>query len=123
MNKKSIRGWRRLVDATIYSQRGIKSAWRNEAAFRQEVAVVFVLVIAAFPVGRTMTQRSLLILSALLILIVELLNSAIESVVDRIGPERHPLAAQAKNMGSAAVLFSLIAAAVVWGLVIIERWL
>jgi diacylglycerol kinase (ATP) len=121
-NNKRATGMRRLIDATSYSAMGLKAAWHNEAAFRQEVALVIVLIPAGFWLGTTGTQRALLIFSSLLILIVELLNSAIEAAIDRIGPEIHPLSEQAKNMGSAAVLMSLIAAALVWGLVAWERW-
>lgn len=121
-NNKRATGMRRLIDATSYSAMGLKAAWRNEAAFRQEVALAVVLIPAAFWLGATGMQRALLIFSSLLILIVELLNSAVEAAIDRIGPEIHPLSGQAKNMGSAAVLISLIAAAAVWGLVAWERW-
>lgn len=120
-NKRAT-GIRRLIDATSYSAMGLKAAWLNEAAFRQETALVVVLVPAAFWLGTTGMQRALLIFTGLLILIVELLNSAIEAAIDRIGPEIHPLSEQAKNMGSAAVLMSLITAALVWGLVAWERW-
>jgi len=123
MQKRSKSGLQRLIDATGYSLKGFKSAWANEAAFRQEVLLVLVLLPAAFWLGTDMTQRALLVLSTLLILAVELLNSAIESVVDRIGLEAHPLSGQAKNMGSAAVLISLIAAAAVWGMVAWQRWM
>lgn len=111
------------MDASVYSFEGLKAAWCNEAAFRQELLLSLVLLPAAFWLGSDMLRRALLVFSILLILVVELLNSAIESVVDRIGPEAHPLSGQAKNMGSAAVLISLIAAALVWGLVAWERCL
>ena len=122
MQKKDITGFRRLINATRYSLQGIQSAWRSEAAFRQEAALAMVMLVAAFLVGATWTQRALLIMSTLFILVVELINSAIEATVDRIGKERHPLAAQAKNMGSAAVLLSLINAGVVWALVAWDRF-
>lgn len=120
--KNKVNHWRRLVNATRYSLRGLRCAWRSEAAFRLEVVVVVPLLIVALVLGVTPTQRLLLIVATPAILVVELLNSAIEAVVDRIGPERHPLAEQAKDMGSAAVLLSLVAAGVVWGLVLWDKF-
>lgn len=122
MEKRSRSGAARLVDATRYSMRGLTSAWCNESAFRQELVVIIIMLPVAFWLGTTAVQRSLLVLSALLILIVELLNSSIEATVDRVGTEEHPLSAQAKNMGSAAVLIALIAAAAVWAVIAWERW-
>ena len=122
MQHNKIFGWLRLWHALLYSCNGLKAAWRHEAAFRQEILVALVTVPAAFWLGGDATQRGLLIFSVLAILICELLNSAIEAVVDRIGPEAHPLSGHAKDMGSAAVLISLITAAVVWVLAAWERW-
>lgn len=112
-------GWRRVVNATHYSWAGLKAAWRNEEAFRQESLLVCFLSPFAFWLGHTPTERALLIGSLLLIVIVELLNSGIEAVVDRIGLERHELSGRAKDIGSAAVFVSLLNAAVVWGLVVL----
>jgi diacylglycerol kinase (ATP) len=122
MQKQRDNGWRRLWKATGYSIQGLKAAWINETAFRQEVVLVLILLPAACWLGTTMTQRALLIFSLLVILVVELLNSAVESTIDRIGPEHHELSGRAKNLGSAAVLVSLIANTVVWALVAWERW-
>jgi diacylglycerol kinase (ATP) len=122
MEKQSRKGVRRLWDAAVYSVHGLKAAWRHEAAFRQELVLIIVLLPAAWWLGATMTQRAVLIAVLLLVLIVELLNSAIEAIVDRIGAERHPLSGRAKDMGSAAVLLALIAAATVWALVAWQRW-
>jgi diacylglycerol kinase (ATP) len=122
MQKHQRTGWRRLWAATGYSIRGLKSAWINETAFRQELLLVLVLAPLAFWLGTTQTQRALLVFSLLLILITELLNSAIEAVVDRIGTETNELSGRAKNLGSAAVLVALIAAAAVWGLIAWEKW-
>lgn len=122
MANKPSGGLGRLIRATGHSIEGLKAAWRNEAAFRQELCMALVLVPAAFWMGVTAVQRALLIFSVLAVLIVELLNSAIESAIDRIGPERHDLSGRAKNLGSAAVMVSLIAAAAVWALVAWERW-
>jgi diacylglycerol kinase (ATP) len=122
MEKQRRTGWRRLWAATGYSIQGLKAAWINEAAFRQELLLVLVLAPLACWLGTTMIQRALLLFSLALILIVELLNSAIEATVDRIGLEHHELSGRAKNMGSAAVLVTLIAAAGVWALVAWQRW-
>jgi diacylglycerol kinase (ATP) len=122
MKRKKSSGWLRLWHALIYSCNGLKAAWRHEAAFRQEILVALVTIPAAFWLGADATQRGLLIFSVLAILMAELFNSAIEAVVDRIGPEAHPLSGYAKDMGSAAVLISLIAAGAVWALAAWERW-
>lgn len=123
MEKFSRTGWRRLWDAARFSSKGLLAAWRNEAAFRQELIVVLVLLPAAIWVGTTMTQRALLIFALLQILIVELLNSAMETTIDRIGIQRHKLSGQAKDLGSAAVMVSLMTAGVIWILVVLEKWL
>jgi diacylglycerol kinase (ATP) len=122
MQPKGTGGIRRLINAAVYSAIGIRAAWRNEAAFRQEAVSVIALIPIACWLGTSMMQRALLVFSILVILITELLNSAIEAVVDRIGADYHPLSGQAKNMGSAAVMFSLIAAGAVWGMIIWQRW-
>jgi diacylglycerol kinase (ATP) len=122
MGNQRLTGWRRLWAAAGYSIQGLKAAWINEAAFRQELLVVLFLSPLAFWLGTTATQRALLIFSLLIVLITELLNSAIEVAVDRIGSERHELSGRAKDMGSAAVMVALIAAACVWGMIAWERW-
>ncbi len=108
-------GLRRIVSAFRYSLQGLRAAWRDEEAFRLECAAALLLTPAAFWIGTTPVERVLLLGSLLIVLLVELLNSAIEAAIDRIGPERHPLAGQAKDLGSAAVLVSLALAALVWG--------
>jgi diacylglycerol kinase (ATP) len=112
----------RLVRATRFSINGLRAAIKGQAAFRQELIATLLLAPTAFWLGATATRRALLLLSLLLILIVELINSAIETVVDRIGSEQHPLSGQAKDLGSAAVLLTLIAAAMVWGFMVWERF-
>ncbi len=94
------------------------TAWREEVALRQEVLLCAVLIPLALWLGDTGTERALLILMLLLVLLVELINSAIEAVVDRFGREQHPLSRNAKDIGSAAVLMSIIMASLVWVLVI-----
>jgi diacylglycerol kinase (ATP) len=115
-------GFRRLVNATFFSLAGLRAAWRNEAAFRQECALAAVLTPAAFWIGETAAERSLLIGTCWLVLIVELLNSAVEAVVDRVGTDHHKLSGRAKDLGSAAVFVSLVLTAFVWGLVLWERF-
>jgi diacylglycerol kinase (ATP) len=116
-------GLRRIWNAGLYSLAGIRAAWKNEAAFRQEVVLCLLLVPGAFWYGSDAIQRILLIGSCLLVLIVELLNSAVESTIDRIGAERHILSGRAKDMGSAAVLISLLLVVMTWGLIGYERFL
>ncbi|EOC0056260.1 diacylglycerol kinase [Cronobacter turicensis] len=107
-------GLTRIINAAGYSWKGLRAAWKNEAAFRQEgVAVIAAILIACWLDVDPIT-RVLLIGSVTLVMIVEILNSAIEAVVDRIGPEFHELSGRAKDMGSAAVLLSIILALVVW---------
>lgn len=115
-------GIRRLINATVFSFSGLRSAWLNEAAFRQECITCIVLVPAAFWLGQTAVQRALLLVSCLFIVVVELLNSAIETVVDRIGTDHHSLSGRAKDMGSAAVFVSVVLAGVVWALIAWQRF-
>jgi diacylglycerol kinase (ATP) len=115
-------GLRRLWNATRYSWAGLRATWRNEEAFRQESLLCLCLLPVALWLGKTGLERALLISSLLLIMIVELLNSGIEAVVDRIGSERHRLSGLAKDVGSAAVFMSLLNAALVWLLVLFARW-
>ena len=111
--------WQRLHNATRYSLQGLRACYRHEQAFRQEVWVLLLAIPLGAWVGDTGVERVLLIGSWLLVLIVELLNSALEAVVDRIGSERHLLAGRAKDLGSAAVMGSLILAAGTWGLILL----
>ena len=113
-------GWRRLVNATGYSWAGLKAAWRNEEAFRQESLLCALLAPLALWLGDSTVERALLIGSLLLIMIVELLNSSLEATIDRIGPERHELSGRAKDIGSAAVFVALLNAALVWLLLLLS---
>ncbi|HID82658.1 MAG TPA: diacylglycerol kinase [Chromatiales bacterium] len=117
MNKAT--GINRLINAAGYSWQGLKAAFKHEAAFRQEVFLLLLLVPTALWQGETGVERALLLGSLLLVLIVEILNSAIEAVVDRVSGERHDLSGRAKDLGSAAVLLSLVFTALVWLLVLI----
>lgn len=114
-------GFLRLWRAFEASGKGLAGAWREEAAFRQETAVALVAVPVGFLLGRGGVERALLIAPVLLVLVVELVNSAIEATVDRIGSERHALSGLAKDIGSAAVLMSIILCGVVWALVLTGR--
>ncbi|PSJ47345.1 diacylglycerol kinase [Zobellella endophytica] len=113
-------GLTRIISAGGYSLQGLKSAYHNEAAFRQECWLAGVLLPLAIWWEVGLVARLLLIGSLLLVLVVELLNSAVEAVVDRIGPEHHELAGRAKDMGSAAVLLTLLLAVLTWGLVLLD---
>ncbi len=112
-------GFKRLFNALFYSLDGFRAAFKHEDAFRQEALLAAVAVPLALWLGKTGVERALMIASVLLVLIVELLNSAIEAAVDRISLEHHHLIKRAKDMGSAAVLVSLINAAVVWGILLL----
>lgn len=109
---------KRLLRALRFSTAGFKAAFRNEAAFRTEILAAVVLIPVGFWLGGSGAEKALLVGAILLILIVELLNSAVEAVVDRISTERHELAGRAKDLGSAAVFVALVNAAVVWTLVL-----
>ena len=114
-------GLDRLAAATRFSLRGLRAAWAREAAFRQECVVALALLPCAFLLAETFAQAALLLLSVGLVLVVELLNSALEAAVDRIGEEPHELAGIAKDLGSAAVFASLTIAALTWLLVAAGR--
>lgn len=115
-------GLKRIFRAAAFSASGLRTTWRNEAAFRQECLLAAVLTPTAFWLGRTAVERSLLVGTVWLVLIVELLNTAVESVVDRIGADPNELSGRAKDQGSAGVFVSLMLAALVWGLIAWERF-
>jgi len=112
-------GVRRLINAFGYSLEGFKAAFKHEDAFRQEVFLALILVPLAIYIGKSPVEQALMIASVLLVLIVELLNSAIEAAVDHTSTEHHALAKQAKDIGSAAVFIALSIMAVVWGLLLL----
>ena len=118
---KSRGGLRRIRNAALYSRDGLRDAWRHEAAFRQELLLVAVLLPLGLYLGDNGIERALLVGSLLLILIVELLNSAVEAGVDRVSAEHHDLSKRAKDLGSAAVMLALANAAVVWGLTLLPK--
>ena len=115
---KGKQGLTRLFNALGYSRDGLAAAWKHEAAFREEVLLLLVAVPLALYFGQDGMARALLIGSLLLVLIVEILNSGLEAIVDKASPEKHELAKRAMDMGSAAVLLALINAAVVWACVL-----
>jgi diacylglycerol kinase (ATP) len=117
-SSKTRKGLRRIWNAFLYSVDGIKAALRHEAGFRQEVLLALVLIPVALTLSIESIGKAMLIGSVLLVLVVELLNSAVEAAVDRISLERHELSKRAKDLGSAAVFISLANVVVVWVLVL-----
>lgn len=118
--QKSKAGFARIWRALLYSLAGLASAFRNESAFRQELALAAVLVAIALALPATPVHMALLVGAVMLVLITELLNSAVEATVDRISLDHHELAKRAKDTGSAAVFVSLANCAVIWGLVLYD---
>ncbi len=115
-------GLKRVVKALFYSFDGLTSTFKHEAAFRQEAILAAVLIPLSFFMGLSLVEHLILVASILLVLIVELLNSGIESVVDDISLRNRPLAKRAKDMGSAAVLISLLNCFICWFAVILVNW-
>ena len=113
-------GIKRLANAFTYSVAGTLAAYKHEDAFRQEVILGAILIPLAIYLGQTAIEQALMIASILLIIIVELLNSSVEATVDRISVKRHKLSKRAKDIGSAAVFFSLVNAAVIWFLILVK---
>ena len=120
MGKTGVTGIKRIINATRYSLKGLGAAFRHEAAFRQELLLVVILLPLGVYLGQNGLERAIMIGSLFLVLIVELLNSAVESVVDRIGDEHHELSGRAKDIGSAAVFLSLVNVVVVWLVIILN---
>ncbi|MGI2169419.1 diacylglycerol kinase [Shewanella sp. MF05960] len=112
-------GLKRVFRATGFSIKGLKAAWQNEAAFRQEAVLAILMLPVALLVNVSAPERILLIMTLMIVLIVELLNSAIEAVVDRVGDEIHPLSGQAKDIASAAVFISLVMCAITWAMILL----
>lgn len=116
MHKPSRTGLARLYYAAVYSLKGFKAAWANEEAFRMEICLAIVFVPASFYVGEGLSHQLILFLSCVLVLVAEIVNTAIESLVDRHGSEHNLLAGQAKDLGSLVVFITMMAFLVVWGL-------
>jgi diacylglycerol kinase (ATP) len=122
MGEKKESVLRHIGKAFIWSAAGIQTAWKNELAFRVEAIIIIILIPLGIWLGKSAAERALLIASCLLILIIELLNSAVEAVVDRIGTEHHELSGRAKDMGSAAAFFAMLTAGIIWALIAYERF-
>ncbi|WP_374090287.1 diacylglycerol kinase [Methylomicrobium lacus] len=119
MANQNEKGLKRLINACYFSAAGFKAVWTHEEAFRQEVLLFAVTTPLAIWLGQSPIEKLLLIGSIVLVLLVELLNSAIEAVVDRVGLERHELSGRAKDIGSSAVMLSLVWAAVTWAYILL----
>ncbi|MEW6558926.1 MAG: diacylglycerol kinase [Pseudomonadota bacterium] len=118
---KTRTGLSRVYHAGINSLSGLREAWRTESAFRQELTLAVVMLPLALWLGHTWTERAVLVGSVLMVLIVELLNTAIEYTVDRVSLEQNPLSKTAKDLGSAAVLLTLLLCALIWAAVLLPR--
>ncbi|KMV30056.1 diacylglycerol kinase [Photobacterium swingsii] len=116
--KPGATGIKRVIDATGYSIKGLKAAWQHEAAFRQEIILMVLMTAVTFFLPVTKLEQVVMIGSLFIVVIVELLNSAVEAVVDRIGSEYHELSGRAKDIGSAAVFVALALVTVTWGLIL-----
>ena len=123
MANHNARGWRRVVRAFGYSMKGFKVCFELEEAFRQEVFLLIPLIPLGIWLGETPVERAMLVGSLLIVPIVELLNSAIEANVDRVGLERHELSGRAKDIASAAVFSSIAFCLVIWALILLPKWL
>ena len=119
MADQGLKGLARIVKASVYSWQGLRAAWRHEAAFREELCLCLVLIPLGLYLGDNGVEKALLVASVMLLPLVEILNSAIEAVVDRSGSEHHELAGRAKGMGSAAVALAIALLVVVWILVLL----
>jgi len=120
--KPGLTGINRIIKASTNSIRGTRDTWKYEAAFRQESALSIVLLPLSFWLAQSVVEWLLLIIPLFLLIIVELLNSAVENTIDRIGPEMHTLSGRAKDIASAAVMFSLILLAIVWAAIAWNRF-
>jgi diacylglycerol kinase (ATP) len=119
---KSKSGLKRIFSALTYSIDGFKAAWQNEHAFRQEMLLVVIGTVIALSLKISAVEKLVLIAVLVLVLIVELLNSALEAIVDRVSLERHPLSKNAKDLGSAAVLLALLTAGASWTVILFNRF-
>ncbi len=123
INKPGHKGLSHVFKAFGYSMQGLKAAWQYEEAFRLELLTLIVMLPAALWLGGNGVERALLVGSLLLVLVVELINSAIEAVVDRVSTDHHTLAGRAKDIGSAAVFMALVNVAVVWTCILLPNYL
>lgn len=116
--KPGATGIKRIIDATGYSMKGLKAAWQYEAAFRQEVVLLITMTALTFFLPVTKLEQVVMVGCLFIVVLVELINSALEAVVDRVGSEYHELSGRAKDIGSAAVFVALCLVAVTWGLIL-----
>jgi diacylglycerol kinase (ATP) len=123
LGNSNAKGIRRIINAGKYSAAGFKAAWINEEAFRQEITLAILVVPSGLWLGQSWTQRAILVGIYFIIPLTELLNSAIEATVDRVGQERHELSGRAKDLGSAAVVLSICIALIVWVIIACERFI
>jgi diacylglycerol kinase (ATP) len=123
MTAKGFRGPKQVWNALQWSLKGLRAGWRHEASFRLEVSLAVLLIPLGFWLGRGPLEKLALIFPPMLVLSAELLNSAIEAVVDKVSTEFHELAGRAKDMGSAAVFVLMLLVLVSWGLILLPRWL
>ena len=121
MSKPGNTGIKRIVMASRYSMLGLLAAYKNEAAFRQECLLFIIMSPLGFYLGESGVERAILIGSLFLVLVVELLNSSVEAIVDRVGEDFHELSGRAKDIGSAAVFVSLINVVVIWAVILWEK--
>ena len=119
MVKPGETGIKRLISAFGYSMQGLRGCWRKEAAFRQEVMASIVLIPLGLYLGQGGVEKALLVVGCIQVMTIEVLNSSIEAVVDRVGQEHHELSGLAKDLGSSAVLLSLLMFAIIWTLVLL----
>jgi diacylglycerol kinase (ATP) len=122
MSRSVVTFLRRMLLATRYSWQGLRAGWRTQAALRYELCFSLVIIPVALWLGRSSIERALLLGSWLLVVVVELINSAIETIVDRIGSDLHELSGRAKDLGSAAVFCSIILAGVMWLVLCLDIW-
>ena len=122
VNQKA-KGWRRMTRAFGYSMKGLRACYKHEEAFRQELFLLIPLIPLGLWFGETPVERAMLVSCLWMVPIVELLNSAIEANVDRVGLERHELSERAKDIASAAVFTSILFVIVIWALILLPKWL
>jgi diacylglycerol kinase (ATP) len=123
LNKPAAKGLKRLANAAIYSKQGVIATWKSEEAFRLDVWLFLILTPVAFWLGQTGLEQAVLMICLVLVILCELINSALEAIVDRISNELHPLAGMAKDIGSALVLISCALTVLVWGLIAWDHFL
>ncbi|WP_299494255.1 diacylglycerol kinase [uncultured Shewanella sp.] len=122
MKPENNHGIKRVIKATGFSMKGLAAAWKHEAAFRQELILAIILLPTALLINVSLVEKLILVMTLFIVLITELLNSAVEAVVDRVGSEHHALSGQAKDIASAAVFVSLVLCGLTW-LMVLGAWL